>query len=191
MGPTLSAGGHVTTERIAAYLHGGLTLEEREGLEGHLVVCSECRQDLAEASDLTGRSRARWLVLAAPIATAAALILFYIGVPNGPPPQDETRLRGPATGTELAIVSPLDGSAAHPDSLVFRWRAAGAEAHYVFTLTDAQGDVVFTNNLADTTLLLPRSVGLEPGTPYFWFVDALLDGARSTSTGVQEFGVEP
>jgi len=181
----------MTSERIAAYLDGGLSPEEREGLEGHLVVCSECRQDLAEASDLTGRSRARWLVLAAPMAAAAALVLFFIGFPNGSPQQDGPRLRGPATGTQLAIVSPLDGSAAHPDSLVFLWRAAGAEAYYVFTLTDAQGDVVFTIDLADTTLVLPRSVGLEPGAPYFWFLDALLDGARSTSTGVQEFSVQP
>lgn len=180
----------MTSERIAAYLDGGLTPEEREGLEEHLVVCSECRQDLAEASDLTGRSRARWLVLAAPMA-AAALVLLFIGFPNRSPQQEGPRLRGPATGTQLAIVSPLDGSAAQPDSLVFMWRAAGAEAHYVFTLTDALGDVVFTIDLADTTLVLPRSVGLEPGAPYFWFVDALLDGARSTSSGVQEFSVEP
>ena len=50
---------------------------------------------------------------------------------------------------------------------------------------------MFTNDLADTTLVLPRSVGLELGAPYFWYVDALLEGARSTSTGVQEFRVEP
>ena len=176
----------MTGERIAAYLDGGLTPEEREGLEGHLVVCSECRQDLAEASDLTGRNRLTWLLLAAPMA-AAALVLLFIGIPTE---QDVPRFRGPATGTHLAAVSPLGGSAAHPDSLVFRWRAAGAEAHYGFTLTDAQGDVVFTDGLADTTLVLPQSIGLEPGRSYFWFVDALLDGARSTSTGVQEFGVE-
>ncbi len=190
MGPTLTARGHVTSERIAAYIDGGLTPEEREVVEGHLVVCSECRKDLAEASDLTGRSRARWLVLAAPVAAAAALILLVFGVPDRSPQKDAPRLRGPATGTQLAIVSPPDGSAARPDSLVFRWRAAGADALYVFTLTDAQGDIVFTNDLADTTLVLPQSVGLEPGRPYFWFVDALLEGARSTSTGVQEFAVE-
>jgi len=181
----------MTSERIAAYLDGGLTPEEREGLEEHLVVCSECRQDLAEASDLTGRKRPHWLVLAVPLAAAAALILFFMGVPMRTPLEDTARLRGPAAGTALAIVSPLDGSASHPDSLVFRWRAAGAEAHYIFTLTDAQGDVVFTDDLADTTLVLPESVDLEPGRPYFWWVDALLDGARSTSTGVQEFGLEP
>lgn len=181
----------MTSEQIAAYLDGGLAPEERDGLEGHLFVCPECRRDLAEASDLAGPRRARWLVLAVPIAAAAALILLFIGVPDRSPQQDVSRLRSPTTATPLAIVSPLDGSASHPDSLVFRWRAAGADAHYVFTLTDAQGDVVFTNDLPDTTLVLPRSVGLNPGRPYFWWVDALLDGARSTSTGVQEFGLEP
>lgn len=130
------------------------------------------------------------LVWVAPIA-AAALIILYFGIPNGSPQPDGPTLRGPATGTRLAIVSPLDVSVADPDSLVFRWRAAGANALYVFTLTDEEGNVVFRNELADTTLVLPRSVGLAPGTPYFWLVDALLDGARSTSTGVQEFGIEP
>ena len=182
----------MTAELIAAYLDGGLSPEEREDLERHLFVCSECRNDLAEASDLTGRDRSRWFVRAAPIAAAAAaLILLWVGASEMlQRPGGEPTLRGPATGTELDIVSPLDGSATDPDSLVFRWRAAGAEAHYVFTLTDTIGDVVFTNGLADTTLVLPRSVGLEPGVPYFWFVDALLDGARSTTTGVQEFVVE-
>ena len=182
----------MTAERIAAYLDGGLSPEEREDFERHLLVCSECRHDLAEASDLTGRDRSRWLVRAAPIAAAAAAVmLLWVGASEmSRRPGGEPTLRGPATGTQLDIVSPLDGSAAEPDSLVFRWRAAGTEAHYVFTLIDAIGDVVFTNGLADTTLVLPRSVGLEPGVPYFWFVDALLDGARSTSTGVQEFVVE-
>ena len=183
----------MTSERIATYLDGGLTPEEREGLEGHLVACSECRQDLAEASDLTGGGRPRRLVWVVPaLAAAAVVLLIWAAAPEMPlGPGSEATLRGPATGTQLSIVSPLDGSATHPDSLTFRWRGAGAEAFYVFTLTNAEGDVVFTSNPADTTLLLPPSVGLEAGAPYFWFVDALLDGARSTSTGVQEFRVEP
>ncbi len=182
----------MTAERIAAYLAGGLSPEAREDFERHLLVCSECRQDLAEASDLTRRHRSRWLVQAAPIAAAAAAVmLLWVGAPEmSQRPGGEPTLRGPTADIQLAIVSPLDGSATDPDSLVFVWRAAGAEAHYVFTLTDTIGDVVFTNGLADTTLVLPRSVGLEPGVPYFWFVDALLDGARSTRTGVQEFVVE-
>ena len=69
-------------------------------------------------------------------------------------------------------------------------KAAGEAAHYVFTLTDASGDVVFTNGQPDTTLMLPPSVGLSPGAQYFWVVDALLDGARFTSTDFQGFVVE-
>jgi hypothetical protein len=182
----------MTAERIAAYLDGGLSPEAREGFERHLVICSKCRQGLAEASDLTGRSSSRWLVRAAPVAAAAAAVmLLWVGASEMlRQPGGEPTLRGPAAATQLDILSPLDGSLADPDSLVFRWRTASVDAHYVFTLTDANGDVVFTNGLTDTTLVLPRSVGLDPGVPYFWFVDALLDGARSMSTGVQEFVVE-
>jgi len=182
----------MTAERIVAYLDGGLIAEERENLERHMPVCSECRHDLAEASELAGQDRSRWLTRAVPVAAAAAaVLLLWVGGPEMlQRPAGEPTLRGPGAAAPLEIVSPIDGSATDPESLVFSWRAAGAGAHYVFTLTDANGDIVFTNGQPDTTLVLPRSVGLDPGAQYFWVVDALLDGARSTSTRFQGFVVE-
>ena len=124
-------------------------------------------------------------------AAAAAVLLLWVGASEmSQRSVGEPTLRGPAAATPLGVISPIDGSATDPESLVFQWRAAGEAAHYVFTLTDASGDVVFTNGQPDTTLVLPRSVGLDPGAQYFWVVDALLDGARSTSTEFQGFVVE-
>ena len=182
----------MTAERIASYLDGGLKHEEREDFERHLLVCRECRDDLAGASEFTGQDRSRWLARVTPVAAAAAavLLLWVGGREMLQRPVGEPTLRGPGAAAPLEAVSPIDGSVTNPESLVFRWRAGGAEAHYVFTLTDANGDVVFTNGQPDTTLVLPRSVGLDPGAQYFWVVDALLDGARSTSTPFQGFVVE-
>jgi len=194
MDPNVTPGEHMAAERIAAYLDGGLRHEEREDLERHLLICSDCRQDLAEASELTPQGRSRWLTRAAPLAAtaaAAAALLLWIGAPDmSQGPAGEPTLRGPGTPAPLQIVAPLEGSTTNPESLVFLWRAAAGVAYYVFTLTDANGDVVFTVGQPDTTLVLPRSVGLNPGAQYFWVVDALLDGAQSTSTEFHGIVVE-
>ncbi len=64
-------------------------------------------------------------------------------------------------------------------------------AHYVLTVTDENGDVVWTAETSDTSLVLPRGVDLKSGSRYYWYVDALLDDARSSTTGVREFTIRP
>jgi hypothetical protein len=91
----------------------------------------------------------------------------------------------------FAAVVPLDGQQVHPDSLLFQWRSQGAGVSYRLTLTNGIGDVVWTASTSDTSVALPGGVGLAPGREYFWYVDALLGGARSSTTGVLEFVVTP
>ena len=185
--------GHLTPEMIAAYLEREVSGEGQQAVQQHLLTCKECRLDLAEASELGAvRRRVRWLAVGLPAAAAAVLAVVLLGPAMRDATDDTPVLRGAqAVGTErFEAVSPINGTEMSRDSLVFHWRSEGTQAHYVMTLTDENGDVLWTTGTSDTTLGLPRDVGLVSGQTYFWYVDALLEGARSSTTGVQEFSVE-
>lgn len=181
---------HLSPAIIAAYLAHEASPEERHSALEHLVACSECRRDMDEALALgTERPSRRWAPVAIP-AAAAAIVLFLLvpGVRQAPRP---AAFRGPtAEGVrQFAAVTPADRAVVAADSVLFVWRSEGSGAHYVITLTDANGDVVWTAPTPDTTLALPRTLELKPGHRYYWYVDALLENARSSTTGVREFGV--
>ncbi len=185
--------GHLTPELISAYLGQEVSADEQQAVQQHLLTCKECRLDLAEASELGAvPRRVRWLAVGLPAAAAAVLAVVLLGPAMRDATDDTPVLRGAqAEGTErFEAVSPINGTEMSRDSLVFRWRSEGTQAHYVMTLTDENGDVLWTTGTSDTTLGLPRNVGLVSGQTYFWYVDALLEGARSSTTGVQEFSVE-
>jgi hypothetical protein len=185
-----SGKGHMTPEQVSAYLARTLPNDRREEFERHLLVCAECRGDLADASTIGVTSSRRWLTVGAPLAAAAALVLL-IANPFAEPRAADPLLRdGQSAGMEpLSAVAPANGARVSMGALVFQWRRRGEETFYELTLTDANGDVVFNEGTSDTLLILPRSVGLQPEATYFWYVDALLTGARSVTTGVHEFVV--
>ncbi|MCH7717661.1 MAG: zf-HC2 domain-containing protein [Gemmatimonadetes bacterium] len=186
--------GHLTPEMIAAYLGQEVSGEERQAVQQHLLTCKECRVDLAEASELgaVGR-RVRWLAVGLPAAAAAVLAVVLLGPATRDATDDTPVLRGEqAEGTaRFKAVSPVDGAEVSLDSLVFRWRSEGTGVHYLLTLTDENGDVFWTAGTSDTSLALPLEVGLATGQRYFWYVDALLEGARSSTTGVREILIQP
>ena len=185
--------GHLTPEMIAAYLGQEVSGDGRQAVQQHLLTCKECRVDLAEASELgRERRRVRWIAVGLPAAAAAVLAAVLLGPFTRNAIDDTPVLRGEqAEGTvRFEAVSPINGAEVSRDSLAFRWRSEGAQAHYVMTLTDENGDIVWTTGTSDTMLGLPRDVGLVSGQTYFWYVDALLEGARSSTTGVQEFLVK-
>jgi len=181
---------HLSPEIIAAYLAREASPEERRVVLQHLLVCPDCRLDTDEARELgTDRRRQLWAAAAIPVAAAAALLLVLM--PDQPTTPAGTAVRGPALEgvRQFAAVTPVNGTAVASDSIVFWWHSEGAGVHYVLTVTDENGDVVWTAPTADTTLAPPRGVGLAPGQHYYWYVDALLEDARSSTTGVQEFSV--
>ncbi len=185
--------GHLTPEMIAAYLGQEVSGDGQQAVQQHLLTCKECRVDLAEASDLgRERRRVRWMAVGLPAAAAAVLAVVLLGPSMRDVTDDTPVLRGEqAEGTVLfEAVSPINGTEVSRDSLLFRWRSEGAQAHYVMTLTDENGDIVWTTGTSDTTLGLSQNVSLVSGQEYFWYVDALLEGARSSTTGVQEFLVK-
>ena len=183
---------HLSPELIAAYLAAQASPAERELVQEHMLGCEQCRHDVAEAAELgTEQKPRRWIRIAVP-AAAAALLLFTLNPGQGPAP-DESALRGPGIeGVQhFAAVLPLDGAAVSIDSVEFVWESEGSEVHYVLTLTDESGDVVWTGATRDTILAPPREAGLRSDRHYFWYVDALLEGAESSTTGVREFSLRP
>ena len=129
-----------------------------------------------------------------PLAAAAVLaaLLLVPGFPLGPG-DDESRIRGGASeGIALfEAASPGDDEVVGAADLVFIWRPAAGEARYQVTVTDVRGDPVWSAPSSDTLLALDPDVGLIAGETYYWYVDALLDGARSATTVFRRFTVEP
>ena len=187
---------HLEAKTIASYLDGALSIDERQAVERHFLVCGSCRRDWAEAAEFGRKPRTgRWVAVGIPAAAAAALVLAFLG------PLQQSRVRSPGrpilrgAQTEgvltFAAVAPVGGAELPVSNVAFSWRSEGPDAHYLLTLTDENGDVVWSTSTTDTLLALPREVGLVREGRYFWFVDALLEGARSSTTGVQEFVVKP
>jgi len=167
-------------------------------MEEHLSTCDECRRDIIEASSVgEGRRRGRRrAVVLLPLAAAAILatVIFLPQAPPTPSADSGARLRSRESqaASTITALAPSPGQAVSLDGITFRWNSAGDGAFYRVTLTDPGGKVLWTVSTADTALALSTAdaVRLEPGKDYFWYVDALLPGARTATTGIQEFATE-
>ena len=186
--------GHLTDELAAAWLDGELTAEERGPVADHLAECDHCREEMAELRQLLKprkRSRRR-LHLLVPAAAAAAAIIWVAG----PMARDDAeRIRGDSGAPEgtadvVQVIAPAEG-ALDAGMSRFVWHTAGADVQYTLTLTDEAGSVVWTTSTQDTVLALPPSVRLERNRRYFWYVDALLDGGETSTSGVRRFETAP
>jgi len=186
--------GHLTPEEITSYLSRTATTAESAVIERHLVECEACRRDLQEGWELAhGRRRVRWLVVGVTAAAAVVALLLVPVTRFGQGERSETVFRaGQAERTPtFEALAPADGATVDPDTVVFRWRNGGVQVHYHLTLTDTNGDIVWEATTSDTAVSLPPTVPLPGARRYFWYVDALLEGARSSTTGVREFMTEP
>ena len=190
---------HPLAEDIAAWIDRRVDRPTRARLAAHFAACAECRAELGEACALLDVPvpplRAAWAprvgVLAASAAGIAALLLV---VPLLREPASVPRYRAPAPAAApegIALIevaeptSPVPATGEH----TFAWRGTGPGALYRFTLTDAQGDVIFTATTARTLVRVPAGTPLTPGHTYYWHVDALLDGVRTATTRVQPLEV--
>jgi len=187
---------HLTPEEVSAYVARAVAEGERSEIEGHLVTCDQCREELLEAYRVTGSGRAgRWLFLTLPAAAAAILLLLVLGPDRDTGQrQDLSRVMRSEQIDSMSVftaVEPADSAVVDPVGLTFRWHTGGPEPYYRITLTDVRGDIVWTATTSDTSIQLPTETTLAPGQTYFWYVDALLRGARSATTGVREFVTEP
>ncbi|MFQ5680291.1 MAG: zf-HC2 domain-containing protein [Gemmatimonadota bacterium] len=187
---------HLSAEQLTAFVDRALSASERSSVAAHLAECPPCRRELAEVIQaLRERRNLRRRAVGIPTAAAAAaaiLIFVYIPKPGpGPTPSTLRTDRAVAEETGVPALVPLaPGATASAESVEFIWRAAADGVVYRVTLADERGEVVWTDETSDTTARVPPGVSLERGQTYFWYVDALLGGAGSATTGVQEFRVQ-
>jgi len=187
---------HPGSETVAAFLDGALSSSEAATVEEHFADCAACRLEFAEVhSAIMARRRRRRLIVAGPLVAAAAVLLLVLRLPPTPAPVGTLRSdssSGVPAGGAIEVVSPVREVAVPAAGLAFRWRAAAAEpVRYALTLTDEQGNPLWSMETGDTVAVLPGTVVLSRDRTYLWYVDARLPGARSASSGIREFRTTP
>jgi len=189
-------GEHVTLQEMAALLDRELSGKELDRVEAHLASCDVCRREVVEVSRTLNpkTDRRPWYALGA-VAAAASIVGILLLAPGtgGISSGEESTVR---TGGQIVldegvpgieVVSPTDAAVISRGSPLFVWRSGVESAVYRFTLTDENGDVLWTESTPDSLLSLTSEVILRAGATYYWFVDALLDDGGSATTGFHEF----
>ncbi len=186
---------HPSDEWIAAYVDGRLSPTERDGLEGHLASCHDCRLVAMEAAEVLRGGGGRRFAVAGlgAVAAAAAIAFLFIG-PLSEKAPDEPVLRAPAGDVGMPIieaVSPANGASVRSTLVLFIWRSLGPDIRYQFSLSAVDGSELWGGSVTDTVLTLPPSVELAPGETYVWYVDALMPDGTSATTGLRRVKIEP
>lgn len=167
-----------------------LDLVERRGDENdrlrrldHVMACPACHRDfeLLRAVNVAGKRAAPSIrVLGVPVALAAGIVLAVgLGaalVLRGPGRAAPDAFRGADSG-RVGVVAPI-GEVSSKGPVVLQWRGVPGARGYDVELLDTDGRAVYTTATADTSLILPPSVGLSPGAAYSWWVRARLRGGE-------------
>ena len=192
----MNAGGHLTSEEVAAYLDNTLSEKECALVKSHLADCDACRKEVVSVSKLlAGAPRPRRRIIAFSTLAAAAALMFLLvrpsldstSAPGGP-------LRAPDTGSMSAdapgirAIAPI-GPRTNATGIVFSWHPASPGATYRFTLTNALGGKILVDSTSDTTIALPRETSLLENRDYHWYVDVLQPDGSSATTGITSFRV--
>jgi hypothetical protein len=163
-------------EDVAALADASLPEARRLALVDHVGACAECSRDLALLRSVAAArqpARTRQIALA-----AAAVVALAVGVPLAwravSPPTEGDVLRG--SGHHVALVAPA-GVVDEEAGRVLVWRRAEGAVEYLVELSRA-GAVEFAASTRDTTLALPDSVRLVPGSDYEWSVETRVAGER-------------
>jgi len=179
-------GDHPSVETIAAYLSGKMPPEAVIALETHLSSCRDCRTEVTSARKLIKERSSphrHWLI---PGIAAAVLLIGVLMKPTGSARLERASPKQNADGREaIALISPLGSVGIR--GLVFSWRSAGTEARYALSLSDSAGNAVWESQTSDTSLALPQSIRLLPGSMYLWYVDASAPNGMTATSGVRSF----
>lgn len=192
MSPTQEA--HPGPDELSAWLDGSISVSDRARIEAHIARCDDCRRDVVEVLRAVKprADRRVWPAAAALAAAAVVAVLIFAPGEDERARRSEPLLRGPETTLSdetpaPEVIHPADAATTDSRDVAFTWRASGGASSYRLTLTDEDGDVVWSASTADTVLALPADSALAPGGTYFWYVDALLLDGRSLTSGVHEF----
>jgi anti-sigma factor RsiW len=159
---------HIKLEELLGYVRGRLDPAAHARVEQHLAGCADCRDEVGDVVQLSRRAPSRKWAPVIPAAAAAAIVLVLVWAGIKPDGQAaDTRDQGVAA---IAPPTPLAPAGTAPESVEFRWRAAGGPRFRV-VLFDSMGSVLFEQTTTDDRVGLPDSVALLPGVLYLWKVE--------------------
>lgn len=198
----------VPLERVEALIEGaGSELERLRTLDAVLAssegrreldvlwaasrAASPSREPVRNTESRASRSgRWRQYAVAATLVCAAGLSGVWWRTssiqPDAPASSSET-LRGDDNGVQL--VAPRKGTMIPATGTQFVWRRIARADRYVVVLVDRTGREVFSMNTVDTTLTLPDTARLTPGTEYLWWVQAAMPDGSTLSATTQSITV--
>ena len=187
-----SADAHLEVGEVVGYLAGTLTSAEREWVEFHLADCADCTSEIVSARRLHQANRAPVRRLAAVAAAAAAVAGIGLLGPElvHPGPAGTLSVRGAEPRPAVTVVLPADRAVLRAAPNV-TWRTVPGATAYRILVSRPDGDSVWATTTSDTTIRGPEDVSRAGPGLYYWYVDVLLDDARSAAGLVHEFRIEP
>lgn len=199
--PSPSPDGHLTTAEVSAYLGTRMHDTDRRRLEAHLADCDECRIEVLEVRSILQsaprRSRSRRPLLGVLGVAAAATILISVPwrvSPRSDPDADTLSLAERAVLSDVGrdsvdVVTPRSDANVPRNTLTVAWRRGADDTQFTVTLMNTRGDVLWTARTRDSTIMVPDSISLAPGTAYVVYVDALRADGTSARSGPRSFSV--
>ena len=183
--------GHLSAEVLAGYIDRSLPPPTRASVDAHLAECASCRAELVAAKRLVRSApSAKWTrgSFVAVAGIAATILVALLIRPNAQP---DERLRSTvgSSASVLTTVNPPPDSASAATDRTFVWRRDAAVVEYTLTLMDADGRTRWSVSTSDTSVTLPDSIALTPGTTGYWYVDGLRGDGRSVGTGRQRLTI--
>jgi hypothetical protein len=180
-------------ETIAALAEGSLPGRVRPEALRHLAACAFCRRAVASVAEaladgpvtheieiVEGRAK-RWrrvMRIGVPLAAAATLLVLLWS------PANESG--APVQGSGPIPIGPR-GTVESAQRL--QWTSVPGSDRYRVTLFEAQGNVFYETEIADTVVTLPDSVRFISGQPYLWKVEARTGGNRWVTSDLVDFTI--
>ena len=160
----------LASERIRRLIDQEGPEEERLHTVDGLLSTAAGRADLdivlaaARAARPARRRGLGWGLAAAAVLAVAVPTALIVTGDDGPP---VTR----GEGSPIALVAPL-GTRDAVAATRFVWRSLAGAERYTLIVVDTTGQDIFVSETIDTTIQLPDSIRLTPGSTYLWWVQA-------------------
>jgi anti-sigma factor RsiW len=181
---------------VASYLEDVCDAEERSRVEAHLAECTDCCEELIALEEtirtLPSRHRGRFVIPLVVLGAAAALAGLIVFRPSDNPVELPAgtaivQRSQPEERSLIAVLSPESGAVVEAGEVILRWAPVETDARYLVTVTTSDGDSVWALMTPDSAAAIP--VALNPGGEYLWYVDALLPGGETATSGIHHFRV--
>jgi hypothetical protein len=108
------------------------------------------------------------------VLIGVALIWKHSGPPGG------------GVSLRFELNAPRDRAVLHPPHR-FSWQRVSRSTLYHFYLYEVNRNPVWSALVKDTTVVVPRSVMLLPGSSYLWRVEAILPGETTIHSDLRTF----